>query len=93
MFLRPSTGQFHRDPLFRSLLVEVPVDVAFEEVAEESFDYQSSRRVSYQGDPRDVEAAAKALCQAKYPVIHAGQGVMYAKATDELLELAELLKP
>ena len=74
------------------VLVEVPIDVAMEEVAEESFDYQPSRRVPGQGDPRDVEAAAKAICQARYPVIHAGQGVMYAEATEELVELAELLK-
>jgi acetolactate synthase-1/2/3 large subunit len=74
------------------VLVEVPVDVAVEEVGEESFDYRPSRRVAGQGDPRDVEAAAKALCQARYPVVHAGQGVMYAEATDELVELAELLK-
>ena len=44
-----------------------------------------------QADPRDVEAAARALCAAAHPVIHAGQGVMYAEATDELVELAELL--
>ena len=74
------------------VLVEVPVDVALEEAGEESFDYRPSRRVPSQGDPRDVEAAAKALCQARYPVIHAGQGVMYAEATEELVELAELLK-
>ena len=74
------------------VLVEVPLDVAFEEVAEESFDYQPSRRIAFQGDPRDVEAAAKALCQARYPVIHAGQGVLYAEATEEMVELAELLK-
>ncbi|GIT45088.1 MAG: hypothetical protein Ct9H300mP11_30240 [Chloroflexota bacterium] len=43
-------------------------------------------------DPGDVEAAAKALCAAHYPVIMAGQGVLYGKATDELLELAELLQ-
>ena len=74
------------------VLVEVPVDVAMEEVAEEAFDYQPSRPVASQGDAKDVEAAARALCQAKYPVVHAGQGVLYAEATDELMELAELLK-
>ena len=63
-----------------------------EEVSEEHFFYQPTRNVAYQGDPRDVEAAAKALCQARYPVIHAGQGVMYANAGDELIELAELLQ-
>ncbi|MEK7815067.1 MAG: thiamine pyrophosphate-dependent enzyme, partial [Chloroflexota bacterium] len=43
-------------------------------------------------NPRDVDAAARALCSAKYPVIHAGQGVLYAEASDELVELAELLQ-
>jgi len=74
------------------VVVEVPVDVAGEEVAEEAFYYQPTRRIVSQGDPNDVEAAARALCQAKYPVIHAGQGVMYAEASDELVELAELLQ-
>ena len=74
------------------VLVEIPSDLTSEEVAEESFDYQPSRPVGSQADPRDMEAAARALCQAKYPVIHAGQGVLYAKATDELVELAELLQ-
>ena len=74
------------------VMVEIPADIALEEVAEEAFDYQPSRRVVSQGNPGDVEAAARALCQARYPVIHAGQGVMYADASKELEELAELLK-
>ena len=74
------------------VVVEVPVDVAKEQVAEEDFYYQPSRRIVSPGDPRDVEAAAQALCQARGPVIHAGQGVMYAEAGDELIELAELLQ-
>ena len=41
---------------------------------------------------RDVAQAAKALAQAKSPVIVAGQGVLYAEASDELVELAELLQ-
>ena len=74
------------------VVVEIPADIALEEVAEEAFYYQPTRRIAGQGDPRDIEAAAKALCQARYPVIHAGQGVMYANASEELVELAELLK-
>ena len=74
------------------VMVEIPADVALEEVSEEAFYYQPSRAVAAQGDPQDIEAAAKALCAARYPVIHAGQGVLYAQATDELVELAELLK-
>ena len=71
--------------------VEIPADVCDEDVSEEAFYYVPSRGAASQGDPRDVEAAARALCSASSPVIMAGQGVMYAKATEELQELAELL--
>ncbi|PKB80169.1 MAG: hypothetical protein BZY88_09620 [SAR202 cluster bacterium Io17-Chloro-G9] len=74
------------------VLVETPADIALEEVSEEAFFYQPSRSALSQADARDVEAAARALCQARYPVILAGQGVMYAEATGELTELAELLQ-
>ena len=74
------------------VLVELPSDIAYEEVDEADFYYRPSRLVPYQGDPRDVEAAARALCDARYPVVHAGQGVLYAEATDELVDLAELLQ-
>ena len=74
------------------VMVEIPADVAVAEVAEEDFFYQTSRSVLAQANPRDVEAAARALCNARHPIIHAGQGVLYANATDELVELAELLQ-
>ena len=72
--------------------VEIPADIAVEDVSEESFYYVPSRRAASQGDPGDVEEAARALCSASNPVILAGQGVMYAKASEELQELAELLQ-
>jgi acetolactate synthase-1/2/3 large subunit len=73
-------------------MVEIPADIALEEVSEEAFFWgKNVRHMGYQGDPHDIEVAAHTLCSAKYPVIHAGQGVMYAQATDELVELAELL--
>ena len=72
--------------------VEIPADIAVEDVSEEAFYYVPSRRAASQGDPGDVEAAARALCSASNPVILAGQGVMYAKASEELQELAELLQ-
>ena len=75
------------------VLVEIPSDVALEPVSEESFFWSGKvKRTISQGDPRDVEAAARALCAARYPVIHAGQGVLYAGAYDDLVELAELLQ-
>ena len=74
------------------MAVEIPADIALEDVSEESFYYVPSRPVASQGSPSDIEAAAKALCAANFPVIMAGQGVMYAKASDDLVELAELLQ-
>ena len=58
------------------MAVEIPADIALEEVREESFYYAPSRPTTSQGNPSDIEAAAKALCAAHYPVIMAGQGVL-----------------
>lgn len=43
-------------------------------------------------DPRLVEKAADMLAQAKYPLIHAGTGIIHAGAHAELMELAALLE-
>lgn len=43
-------------------------------------------------DPQDVKEVCKLLINAKNPIIHAGQGIMYAEATDELEQLADLLQ-
>ena len=75
------------------VMVEIPADVALEEVSEADFFWsQRVRPVASQGNPVDIAAAARALCGARYPVIHAGQGVLYAGAYEELVELAELLQ-
>jgi acetolactate synthase-1/2/3 large subunit len=41
-------------------------------------------------DPDDVRAAVRALLAAKDPLLYVGEGVYYADATAELLQLAEL---
>ena len=75
------------------VMVEIPADVALEEVDESAFFWSGQvRQLAAQGNPSDIDAAARALCSARYPVIHAGQGVLYAGADDELAELAELLQ-
>ena len=43
-------------------------------------------------DPDDVRAAAAALTAAQRPLIYAGEGVLYAGASAELVALAELLQ-
>ena len=74
-------------------MVEIPADVVGEEVPEALIDAYRPVKVTAAGaHARDVEAAARALREAKRPVIHAGQGVLYAEATDDLIELAELLQ-
>ncbi|PYN02034.1 MAG: hypothetical protein DME07_12060 [Candidatus Rokuibacteriota bacterium] len=74
------------------VMVEIPADVAVAEVGDLALAYKAVKATQPAGNPRDIEAAARVLVQAKRPVIHAGQGVLYAEASEELLELAELLQ-
>jgi len=71
------------------VMLEIPADIADKEV--EPFDYQPVKTALSAGDPQDVAEAARVLVEARNPIIHAGQGVLYAEAWDELVELAELL--
>ncbi len=74
----------------RPALVEIPYDVNDEEVPEPLI-YEPVVRTRFAPDPAAIELAAKALVDAKRPVIYAGQGVHWAEAYDELKLLAELL--
>jgi len=74
------------------VLVEIPNDVAVEEFPAAGVNYTPVKRTVSGANARDIEEAAKILVQAKSPVIIAGQGVLYAEATDELTKLAELLQ-
>jgi acetolactate synthase-1/2/3 large subunit len=72
------------------VLLEVPADVASEEMTE-PFDYRPAPRVRFGPDPDAVRDAVKLLLSAERPMIWAGQGVLYAEASAELIEVAELL--
>ena len=74
------------------VLVEIPADVAAEEIGDEAVNYSPVKRAASGANVRDVEAAARVLADAKAPLIVAGQGVLYADASAELVELAELLQ-
>ena len=74
------------------VLLELPSDISGAEVDEATFDYSPARGYRSAGDPGDVAAAAKLLAEARRPVLHAGHGVLWAQAWDELRELAELLQ-
>ena len=74
------------------VMVEIPADVAEAGVDASSLPSTAVKATRSAGDERDIEAAARVLVQARVPVIHAGQGVLYAEAGDELVELAGLLQ-
>jgi acetolactate synthase-1/2/3 large subunit len=75
------------------VMVEIPADVAVADVGDQVvLQYKVVKATRPSGNPRDVAAAVRVLVEAHKPVIHAGQGVMYAEASPELLELAELLQ-
>ena len=74
----------------RPALVEIPWDVVNEEVPE-PLAYEPVLKTRFAPAPEAIEAAAKALVEAKRPVIYAGQGVHWAEAYGELKALAELL--
>ena len=73
------------------VVVEVPSDIWPAEFGD-NLDYTPVSGNRTAPDPRDVREIADALLKANAPVIHAGQGVMYAEATAELVELAEMLQ-
>ena len=75
------------------VMVEIPADVAVAEVDPSILDgYRPVKAAVSEGNPQDIMEAARALLEAQNPIIHAGQGVLYADATQELVELAELLQ-
>jgi acetolactate synthase-1/2/3 large subunit len=74
------------------VVLEIPNDIGAAEVepgAVAAYTPPGSYRSG--ADPSDVKSAADALVRSERPVIVAGQGVLFAQATDELRSLAELL--
>ena len=72
------------------VLLEIPRDVGAAELNGVTDGYTPVRRARSAGDPADVAEAARLLLGARHPLIHAGHGVLWAEAWDELRELAEL---
>ncbi len=73
------------------VLLELPSDILMQEIPDQMFtEYKSPLVHKSAGDPQDIKEAAKLLLSSKRPVIQSGQGVLYAEASKELQELAEL---
>jgi len=79
-----------RNGRLRPVVIELPYDVMDEQLPDE-LDYTPALSTRYAPDPAAIAAAAEMLVAATRPVIYAGQGVHWADAYEELLELAELL--
>lgn len=73
----------------RPALVEIPNDIARGEAPELA--YRRPRTIRSAGDPDAIREAVTLLLNAKLPLVRCGQGVLYAQASAELTEVAELL--
>ncbi|MDR6665335.1 thiamine pyrophosphate-requiring protein [Rhizobium sp. 1399] len=73
------------------VLLELPVDLLAETLDARPADHRRPRRSVPQADDGEVANLVETLIAAKSPVILAGQGVLAASATQDLVELAELL--
>jgi acetolactate synthase I/II/III large subunit len=74
------------------VMVEVPRDIVDLDAGDEAATYRPITPALSAPNPSDVDEAAKLLLAAAHPMILAGQGVLYAEASDELTELADLLQ-
>jgi acetolactate synthase-1/2/3 large subunit len=72
------------------VMVETGMDALFGELDRE-LDYRPVVGSKFAPDPEAVDAAVEALIQAQRPVLHVGQGVLFAEASDALVALAEAL--
>ena len=75
------------------VMVEIPADVGEMEVPDGVLESYMPVKAAVAGaNVADVDEAAALLLAADSPIVYAGQGVMHAEATDDLVELAELLQ-
>ncbi|MBK20027.1 MAG: hypothetical protein CMM52_14435 [Rhodospirillaceae bacterium] len=72
------------------VLLEIPQEV-WDQDFDDELGYEPVRPYPLAPDPTAIAEAAKLLLEAKNPIIWAGQGVLYAEASDAVIELAELI--
>ena len=81
---------FLRSGRLGPVMLQLPGDVANEQIDEAAIQYNPVNGVKSAGDPSDITEAVKILLASKNPVIYAGQGILWAEASGELIEFAEL---
>jgi acetolactate synthase-1/2/3 large subunit len=77
------------------VVVDVPSDLAREHDVIYAFDDQvkiQSYKPTYRGNAKQIKQAARAMKNAKKPVIYAGGGIISSGATSELVQLAKLMQ-
>lgn len=74
------------------VLLELPVDLLAEKFDHSAHGYQQARRSVPQADLGEIAELVAILLAAKNPIVFAGQGVLAASASKELVEFAELLR-
>ena len=73
------------------VLLEMPREAMAAEFPGE-LNYTPAKPRLSSGSPEDIRDLITALLKASDPIINAGQGILYAQATDDLVEFAELAK-
>src|SRR5919108_3023167 len=76
------------------VLVDIPKDVS---MAKAEFKYPASVSIrgynpTYEGNKWQIKQAAEAIMKAKKPILYVGGGVIFSGASEELIELAELMQ-
>ena len=74
------------------VLLEMMDDAVKGEIPDSNFNYEPVKGWRYQGNPRDIEIAVRAILNAKAPVLYVGDGVLQADAAGELREFVELIQ-
>ena len=74
------------------VLVDIPKDISMEKA---EFKYPDSVSIrgynpTYEGSKWKIKQAADAIMKAKRPILYVGGGVVFSKASKELIELAEM---
>jgi acetolactate synthase-1/2/3 large subunit len=69
------------------VIIELPQDISMAEA--EIPRYTKTRRVCFGPDPDDVDKLIDMMQQSQKPLIYAGRGSLWSRATDELVKLAE----